>query len=184
MSTVTEEALRLQREAHAGPIGKRHSSFALYDLLAKCMALTNRCLRSPQDRAELEQLFLAQPHYGNRRYIENGSDEYLLVCRFVFPDGLRKGERTNASRYAHCLREAAKRQIRSNELSAWLKENGGVNALYLRRPLTRTTLCRKTLYLTESIEVPKEGEFTLTLRPTPDGWFDVVALVAETKEAA
>lgn len=185
MTTVTEEALRLQREAHAGPIGKRHSSFALYDLLAKCMELVERCRRSPADLSELEALVREQPSEGKGRWVLKTSDEYLLVCRFVFPRrGTSKGELSNASRYAHCLREAAKRQIWPGELSGWLKQHGGINALYLRRPLTRTAVFAKTLRLTESIEVPKEGEFTLTLRRTPENAFEVVSIVTELRKAA
>lgn len=183
--SVKDEALRLQREAYAGPIGKRHSSFALYDLLAGCMALAERCRRNPADLAELEALVREQPSAGKGRWTLRTSDEYLLVCRFVFPrTGTGKGELSNASRYAHCLREAAKRKLRSHELSAWLRENGGINALYLRRPLTRITVFTKTLRLTESIEVPKQGEFTLTLRRTPENTFDVVAVETKMREAA
>jgi hypothetical protein len=172
--SVVEEANRLREIAHAGPIGKRHSSFELYDLLQKCMALAIRC-RDPREFEALENAIREQPSEGKGRWVLRTSDEYLLVCRYVFPrSGHGKGELSNASRYASCLRQAAQRQIRSSELAAWLRENGGINALFLRRPLKRRSVCTKVLHLTESIEVPKDREFTLTLRRTPENTFEVI----------
>jgi hypothetical protein len=171
---ISDTALRLRQAAHAGPIGKRHSSFALYDLLAECMALAARCC-NPEARLELERLIQTEkPSAGKRRYVEKQSDEYILVCRFVFPNGSRAAERSNASRYAHCLREAAKRQIGSASLADFLKNEGGLNALYLTRPLLRTTVTTKAIRLAESAELPKHGEFCLTLRRRADGAFDVM----------
>ncbi|WP_147707818.1 hypothetical protein [Microvirga massiliensis] len=137
------------------------------------MRLAERC-RDPSEFAELQRLFLDQPRSGNRRYIENGSDEFTLVCRFVFAD-LRSGtERSNASRYAHCLREAAKRQIGSATLVEFLKEEGGINALFLGRPLSRQTVTTKTLRLTEPITVGKGVKFTVTLIRNPDNTYSVI----------
>jgi hypothetical protein len=182
-TSITKEIEALKRAAHAGPIGKRHSSFELYDLLAGCMRVAERCQRDWRARAELEQFFLSQPAVG-RRYVEKGSDEFVLVCRTVFPTGSRAAERSNASRYAHCLREAAKRQIPSSELSRVLRSEGGLNALYMARPLTRTTVSTKCLNLTESVTVPKAGSFTLTLRRTADNRYEVLRDEREEPRAA
>lgn len=181
MTSIREEAARLKRTAHAGPIGKRHSSFELYELLAECLALAHRCKRDQRDRADLEQLFIEQSG-GSRRYVEKGSDEFILVCRYVFPTGSRSAERSNASRYAFVLREATNRRIHSSTLCEWLKTQGGLNALYMHRPLTRTTVKTKSLRLTQSIEVPKEGCFTVTLVRTGEGAFDVISVENKSVE--
>ena len=172
--SVAQEAMRLRAIAHAGPIGKRHSSFELYDLLAKCYALANRC-KKPEAFEELSRLLREQPCEGKGRWVLKTSDEFLLVCRYVFPrKGHGRGELTNASRYAHCLRQAEKRNIPPHELASWLRENGGVNALFLRRPLIRKTVKTKTLYLAEQIEVWKNKPFTLTLKRLPDNRYEVL----------
>lgn len=183
--SVTAQAKRLRKIAESGPIGKRHSSFALYDLLAKCMALTERCHRNPQDRKELDSLLRLQPRVGNRRYIEKGSDEYTLVCRFVFAQDRGRAEHSNSSRYAAALRQAAERQIGSADLADVLRNKGGINALFLRRPLDRTDIKTKCLHLARTIEAPKGKPFTLTLRRLPDNTFDVLTNSFEdTKEDA
>jgi hypothetical protein len=55
-----------------------------------------------------------------------------------------------------------------------MKKNGGINALYLRRPLSRTTVLTKCLRLLEQIDVPKSGQFTLTLERMPENAYRVV----------
>lgn len=182
--SVAAEAKRLREIAEKGPIGKRHSSFALYDILAKCMALANRCRRSLKDRDELVGLLRLQPHTGKRgRYIEKASDEYTLVCRFVFAEDRGSAERSNSSRYAMALRQAAERQIGSDDLVDVLRNKGGINALFLRRPLDRADVVTKCLNLARSIEAPKGKKFTLTLRRLPDNTYDVLANSFEDAKA-
>lgn len=167
---IIAAANTLRDRAEAGPIGKRHSSFELYALLADCMALADRC-REPAEYETLRMALVMQGGSGNRRFIERQSDEYQLVCRYVFFDRNMKREHGNANRYAAALREAARHQIRSADLNEHLRTKGGVNALFLTRPLTAMSSTLKTLYLAEAVTVPKAGRFTLTLERRSDGAF-------------
>lgn len=170
MTTITELAVRTRKDA--SEVVQRHkkrASFQLYTVLASCLELCERCDQHPIERIELERLFESQPHEGNRRYVESGSDIYVLVCRFVFAGT----HRTNAIRYSQALREAVKLQIRSGELEQRLRQNGGINALYFRRPLTIESVSTKTLRLARSITVPRGRPFTLTLQWTAENTFQV-----------
>lgn len=69
-----------------------------------------------------------------------------------------------------------KRQLKPENLPQFLRTQGGLNALYLRRPLTRTSVRTKVLHLTESVEIPKDGEITLALKRTPENTFEVLAI--------
>lgn len=173
--SVTEHAYDLRRNAEAGPIGKRKTSAELYGLLADCMSLAERCAQDHESFDELRQLVAQQPHNGNRRYVEASADAFQLVARFVFAElKSPSAERSNANRYAICMREAKKRNVGHAGLAQWLNENGGLNALFLARPLTARSVTTKTLYLVESITIPKEKPITLTLMRQPDGRFAVV----------
>jgi hypothetical protein len=153
--------------------GQKKTSFELYAVLAPCLELCERCLRDPAEQAALDRLFADQPKgKRNRHYVEKGSDIYLHVARFVFCDGERN--RNNAWRYSVALREAAKSQIGSEDLAAWLKDNGGVNALYFKRPLDIVHVTTKALRLARPITYPRDRPFTLTLRWTRDNAFDVL----------
>lgn len=173
-SSVVDTAYRLRKIAESGPIGKRHSSLELYELLAGCMALAERC-RNDDANAELRRLVAQQPRTGNRRYVERQSDEYSLVCRFVFSD-LRsaKAERSNASRYAHALRQAAISGLTSATLVAKLATDGGINNLFLRRPLSAANVTTRSLQLDRPITVEKGRPFCLTLRRTTDNRYEVL----------
>lgn len=177
MTSISE--LALQTRQSASEVVARHkkkASFRLYAVLAPCLELCERCGRDPAERAELESLFARQPKgERNRRYVEKGSDIYQLVCRFVFCGT----NLTNATRYAQALQQATDMQIRSPELEGWLRENGGVNALYFRRPLRYRSSTARTLRLASSITFPRDRDFTLTLRWTNDNAFKVVATDGE-----
>lgn len=149
---------------------KKHASFRLYAVLAPCLEICERCQANPADLAEIEALFRQQSHEGNRRYVERGSDIFVLVCRFVFSGT----NRTNAIRYSQCLREAVKLGVAANDLEAWLRANGGVNALYFRRPLASETSSARTLRLARSITFPRDKPFTLTLQWGTDNAFRVL----------
>lgn len=172
--TLSISELALLTRQGAGEVVARHkklASFRLYAILAPCLELCERCERDPSERHELDKLFAEQPKGDrNRHYIEKGSDIYVLVCRFVFAGT----NRTNAIRYSQSLREAAKMQISSAEIEAWLRKNGGVNALYFRRPLEAKTSSARTLRLANSIVFPRDGDFTLTLRWSQDNTFKVL----------
>lgn len=170
--TIARFAMSLQERASV-IAANRHSDAKLYAILADCMDLAVLCL-DPEKEKELRSLAGALPPLPGkkRHYIEKGSDIYQLVARYVF-----HGEKVSANinRYAITLRAAKERQIQGNDLAEWLARNGGINALYLSRPLVRTTVRTKCLRLTTQIEVPKDKEFTITLRRTPENAFEVLS---------
>lgn len=176
MSSVTELAMKARDSAalvvdrHVNP-SQKAASLALYRVMADCKALCERCEANREDMAELQRLFAQQPKAGNRRYVEKGSDVYVYVCRYVFTET----DRTNAMRYAAALREASKLQVSSGDLFEWMKKNGGVNALYFRRPLDARSVKTKCLRLAEQIEISRDKEFTLTLKWRDDNSFEVIA---------
>jgi len=174
--SVTDIAWELRIVAEAEGIGKSKQWRELYDLLQGCAVLADRCAAGA-DNAEMRRLVAQQPTNGNRRYVERGSDEFLLVCRFVFTNQQSSGaNRSNASRYAHCLREAKSRGIAACKLAKHLEANGGVNALFLSRPNAERSVQTKTLHLTSAIKVPKFAPITLTVNRRQDGKFDVMSI--------
>lgn len=180
VTNVIQWAHDLRRVAEAGPIGQRKTSFELYQLLSGCLGLAEQCASDPAKLEQMRGLVTQQPANGNRRYVERGADAYQCVCRFVFHNlKSEKAERSNASRYAICLREAAKRGVKAAALPAWLKENGGLNSLFLARPLAARSVTTRTLYLTAPVELPKYGAATLTLRRQADGRFQVLEYACE-----
>lgn len=168
---LIEQARSLQNEA-SHITARRQSDGRLYAVLGGCMQLCERC-GDPSEEAAMRALVATLgPLPGKKRhYVERGSDVYQLVARFVFHG---EAHSANTNRYAHSLRQAALLQIRGADLAGWLAENGGVNALYMRRPLERGDVSTKCLRLTDSIVVPKHGTFTLVLRRTAENAYDVV----------
>lgn len=169
--TVTSIAMDARQAA--SDVVARHkklASFRLYAVLAPCLEVCERCQTNPTDLAEIEAMFRQQPRDGNRRYVERGSDIFVLICRFVFSGT----NRSNAIRYSQCLREAVKLGIGSADLEVWLRQNGGVNALYFRRPLASSTSSARTLRLSRSITFPRDKPFTLTLQWGTDNAFLVM----------
>lgn len=175
MGEITDLAMNARAAAavvvdrHVNP-SQKQASLALYGVMAKCMELCERAERDETEREEIYRLFADQPKQGNRRYVERGSDTYVLVCRFVFTET----DRTNAMRYASALREAAKLQLNSKTIAEWLKTEGGINALYFRRPLDARCVKTKALRLAEQIEFSRDEPFTLTLSWQDDNTFAVV----------
>lgn len=165
--------LARQTREDAEEVTQRHkklSSFRLYAVLAPCMELCERCERDPAERAELDRLFAEQPKEGNRRYVEKGSNIYQAVCRYVF----HNTDGTNTNRYAQALNEAAKLQISSRDLEDWLKENGGVNALYFRRPLSVRVTELKVLRLNRSVTFSRDTPLRLVLQWQTDNTFKII----------
>lgn len=159
---------------------QKKASLELYAVLARCAEICERCAASPADLVELTTLFDAQDRgERNRRYIEDGSDINIRVARYVFE---ADDNRANVYRYSIALREAARRGVRSSEMAFWLRTNGGINALYHTRPAQRVNLSTRCLRLSESIEVPAVGSFTLTLERLPHNVFRPV--VASIRDAA
>lgn len=165
--------LTAAREAARFVCARRHD-VALYSLLADCMAICRECEATGRSE-EMRQLALdrLQRDAIGRRYLERDPDIYLIVGRYVFE---ADAGRAACWRYIATLREAAKRQIAPADLAGWLAENGGINALFRARPVAARSVRTRTLHLTDAVEVPRNGIFTLRLKRAANGFFDVVAL--------
>ena len=176
MSDFITRLSSAKETAHSGPIGKRRSSFVLYNILVRCYGLAFECLLNEANRKTLEALVRNQPSEGRGRWTLQNSDVFLLVCRYVFPrNGTGRGELSNASRYASAMREAAKQNMSQERFSTVLCEDGGIQKLFLARPLKTTEIKTKTLHLDRSIVIHKNLVFTLTLRRLPDNNYEVIA---------
>ena len=169
MPTIVERADILHEAA--GAI-KRHSDKALYRILAGALGL---CEANPTDQEELRRAYAEKPKADgkNRSYVEKGSDIYQLACRYIFHS---TDNAANVNRYAITIRRAAERQIRSEDLITWLSQNGGINALYMTRPLERATIVTKSLQLETAITVQKDQPFTLRLIRTAENKYRVLTL--------
>lgn len=175
MSTVLDRLTSLQQRAERGPIGKKRSSFELYRLLQDCMILAVDCLHDPDEERALRDLLNEGRTGRSRKGVLATSTPYLLVCRFVFRHGCSESaNRNNASRYGLCLEQAAERGIDPLALADWLTENGGVNALFLARPVAAKEITTKALRLNTPITIPKHGTVTLQIRRDHKGAFDIV----------
>ncbi len=152
-------------------MAKRRKDGELYAVLADALALCEYV-----DRRDLVDVFREEVAGHDRRgrnrvYTERATDVYGVVGRAVFEPELNRG---SSWRYCSCLREAAKRQITSNDLVAWLNQHGGLNTLFKTRGVLAKAVTTKTLHLNQPVTVDKEGTFTLTLRRDARGFFDVV----------
>lgn len=172
MSEVIDLARKLREEA--ADVVNRHQKLAslqLYRILAGCLEVAELCAASIAAERELRALVASEAAPGRSRgYVEHGSDEYILACRYV----LRGESHANLSRYSNALREAKKLQIHSSQLYDRLKNGGGVNALFLRRPSVHKVINAKLIRFDRSVTLPKEGRFTLTLERRIDGVFTVI----------
>ena len=186
-STSSLQPRLAQAREHAlnGGIPIRRRDGKLYALLAECLSICEEVIRdgmfeelreiarvSVDERRPRGEVTRAESNNGKgRRYVEAGSDAYILVARYVlaWADG-----RNSHYRYATTLREAGKRQIAAADLAKWLTENGGVNALYSPAAYRKESHQTKVLHLNQTVRFPREGEFTITLRHDGKGFFDVV----------
>lgn len=171
--------------AFNGGLPIRRKDGALYSLLAECLSICEdviaanlfeelRTLAVVRVNARQPRGTVTRAESNNgkgRRYVEAGSDAFILVARYVL-SGV--DNRNSFYRYATTLREAHKRQIASADLAAWMREHGGVNALYAPAAYRKESRRTKVLHLNQAITFPREGDFTLTLRHDGKGFFDVV----------
>ncbi len=153
---------------------KKHADIHLYHVLKDCLEICEVCLRDRAEEAALDRLLAGLPTRPgkNRCYVEKGSDIYQKVCRYMFH---AEEHPANTNRYAITLREAAARQIGSATLVQALKTGGGINALYLQRPLERDVVSTKCLRLDRQITHRKSERFTLVLKRRPDNSYEVLA---------
>lgn len=171
-SGVIDEANALRKQ---GEKLHRHSDALLYAILAGCLKLCERSDEHDFEVLRVEYGRAERAATGKRFYIEKNSDPQQIVCRYVF----RQDEnRANVNRYALALREAAKLQIRSDDLVEWLKTNGGINALFLRRPVEAELVSTKCLRLDRQITISKNGTLTITLERRDDNVFRVIEVRA------
>lgn len=175
MATIVERAETLRTQADTI---KRYSDLTLYRILSGALEL---CEANPIEQDELRRAYAAKPRPDgeNRTYVEKGSDIYQLACRYIF-HGVE--HHANVNRYAIALRRAAERQIRGQDLTEWLVRNGGINALYVTRPLGKTTVKTKCLHLDVPITVTKDQEFTLRLIRTPENKYRVLHMSDQTTD--
>jgi hypothetical protein len=175
VSTIVERAETLREQA--GAI-KRYSDLTLYRILSGVLEL---CEANPIEQEELRRAYADKPlpEGKNRTYVEKGSDIYQLACRYIFHGA---EHRANVNRYAIALRRATERQLRSHDLIAWLAGNGGINALYVTRPLDREVVKTKCLRLDVPITVTKGQEFTLRLIRTPENSYRVLSMSERTTD--
>lgn len=154
---------------------KRQHDMQLYRVLSDCLAISEICLKDPEEYEVLNGLIKKLPMVEGktRQYVEKSSDIYQRVCRFMF-----HGEEHNANtnRYAHALREAANQGVKSGELTDQLC-NGGINRFYLVRPSqsTRERIVRtKCLRLEKQIQHYKSDKIVLTLKRNAEGFYAVL----------
>jgi len=171
---VSIEQLAKEVRDEAADVVKRHQKLAslnLYRVLARCLEVAERCALSHDASNAMRRLVASEvPPGRSRAYVEHSSDEFVLVCRYV----LNGESHANLSRYSNALREAKKMQLHSSDLFAWLKDKGGVNALFLRRPTAHNAVNVRHIRLDKPVTLPKSGQFTLVLERLPDGYFTVV----------
>lgn len=160
----------------ASDLGKRASSFKLYSLLKDCMAAAERAASGESEMKELKEAFTSQETGGNRRYIESTTDEYMLVCRYVFHTDNGNTGRNQGWRYGKSLSVAASMGFNSETIGDALKTKGGINAFFQRRKQPNPLVKAKVLRLTQQIEIPSDRPFTLTLRRLPDNLFEIDVL--------
>ena len=176
MQITALEHLRTRIAAVKGKAGffvtQRRKDVELYGVLAECLALCETAERDGLTEA-LRQEVCSKPLDGrNRSYVEGQSDIFLIVGRLVFEP---ETARAATWRYSATLREASKAGIHSASLVDVLRSGGGINAFFRGRPVKSRTCHTKTLHLNAAIEVPKDADFTVTLRRDARGFFDVVS---------
>lgn len=169
-----------RKRAIDGGLPTRRKDKQLYGLLSGCMFICEKVERENLYDELRQHIRVSVDVRGKgnagkgRRYATPEADVTVLVCRYV----LQADNRNSVYRYAATLRQAFARQLTSAQLVEWLTENGGVNALYKARPLTKKTVKMKVLNLTEPIEIRKDEPFTITLQYNGLGAFNVLKTVA------
>lgn len=180
--TLAEKLDAARRQALEGGVPVQRKDRDLYAILAACLAICEEVQRDGMEPQLRELVRVSVAGQGldvdaarrGRRYAYPSSDAYVLVCRYVLGASETMQLR---SKYSHALREAARRQIGSNRLPEWLRENGGVLALYNSRPgVGQRGGGIRVLNLSSPVPDGRDGKpFTLTLRNTGDGFFEVLS---------
>jgi hypothetical protein len=159
---------------------KKHSDIALYVFLARCLRI---CESEITEIEKLRNEFKTFPPLPgrNRLFVEKQSDVFQFVIRYVFY-GVEN--HANAHRYAKALREAFAMQIGSEELVGWLRNKGGVNALFTHNRVMPKIVITRCLRLTSPLTLEAREPFTVTLWRRTDGYYDVTEGPHRATEAA
>lgn len=173
MMNLLDRLTAARARATRGGIPMRRTDEALYGLLAEIKHICEDVTRSGAEE-QLRELYWQRglASGARRRYIEAGADVHILVSRYILDD---EDTRNSTYRYALALREADKRQIRAVDLAGWLREHGGVNALYRTRETSERALETRTMHLTSPVRCTIGTPLTLTVRRRADGAFDVLS---------
>lgn len=167
------ESLRSEAQANGLPV--RRTDARLYDLLSRVYAAALAVEREGAVAdlcARVEGLKSPKPG-ANRAFLFKHSDVFILASRYVLTG---VDNRNSVYRYAAAMRGAAQRQIKPDDLSAWLAENGGLRELL--KPLDDTVeRSGRVLTLDRSVSWRAGDVLTLTLRAQGGGHF---ALISET----
>lgn len=153
---------------------KRHSDMQLYQVLAGCLEIAEVCTRDVDEYGILDGLIKKLPVIDGRtrHYVERSSDIYQRVCRFMF-----HGEENNSTtnRYAHCLREAARQNVKAKKLIEELS-HGGIAKFFLKRPSQsrEINVSTKCLRLDRAITHSRRASFTLELKRSDEGIYKVL----------
>lgn len=179
MPTIVELAqLAIEAAEQVTARHKKKASFRLYNTLALTLGVIERCLLDPAEEKELMvELKKRAMLEGKTIYIDKRNDVYGNVCRYIFYGT----DSTNAARYAACLREAAKLQLRSDTLAQYLATHGGVTRLYFSRPLANTMVKLSGFRLTRPTLIYRDQEFTLRLKWKSDSTFEVIGKAVPEK---
>lgn len=172
MSTLSDKLKAARLRAQKGGIPARRKDSDLYKILAEILDICQDVDREGLRSDLIEELTARDKAGRNRIYVYPQSDNYVLTCRYVLEG---EDNRNSIYRYAASIREAAKRQIRAENLASWLKENGGINTLFKSRPLARQDVKTSTIHLNEPITAPKGKPMTITIMRDARGFFDLIA---------
>ena len=168
----------LNKRARLFTSDKRHRT-DLYQVIADCMTICEEAERRGFTK-RIRELVEARSSGGKkgRVYFEATADKVDIIGRYIFEP---TSGRANSWRYIASIKEAYKRQLSSDDIAQWLTDNGGLSALFFERKVTRDTVSTRLLRLNSTIILPKRGTFTLKLKRTYNGYFDVVSNSREFK---
>lgn len=156
-----------------GGVPMRRTDAALYTLMAECLAIIEDVERDNLHDELRSAIKVDGVGLAGRRYVESKADASIMVCRYVLAGN---DTRNSTYRYALSLREARRRQIRSDTLTDWLRSNGGINTLYKTRSTETKSNIVRTLHLNAPVTVTPGEWLNIRIRRDPRGFFDVAII--------
>lgn len=164
----------LNKRARVFTRDKRNRS-DLYQVISDCMSICEQAERRGFTKRIRE---MVEVRKSESETLDPKADHIDIIGRYIFEPTSGKN---NAWRYIASIREAYKRQLSSETIIQWLTNHGGLSALFFERKVTRDTVSTRLLRLNSTIILPKRGTFTLKLKRTYNGYFDVVSNSGEPK---